>query len=169
MTEVPTSAQMRAAERAAIAAGRTTGAALMEAAGAAVVAAIGAQWPDLAARPGVAAVLCGPGNNGGDGFVIARLLQGLGWRVRVALMGDPARLPPDAAANLARWRALGGLADWPPAPDPADLVVDALFGTGLARPVDLPPGWPPAGARVVAVDVPSGLCADSGRPAGGQV
>jgi len=185
MEETVTTAQMRAIEAAAIAAGAVTGRALMERAGAGVVAAILAEWPDLAGRAGRAVVLCGPGNNGGDGFVVARLLHGRGWEVTAWLYGDPDRLPPDARANSDRWRQLGRLGllprpvvarwffDYLPAADglgPGDLAVDALFGLGLARPATdvarlfqrySPPGrsW-----RTVAVDVPSGIDADTGLP-----
>ena len=114
MTELLTSAQMRAIEGAAIASGAVTGLALMERAGQGVVEAVFETWPALApegwggrgaARGGGpagahrAVVLCGPGNNGGDGFVVARLLAGLGWAVEVFLYGEADRLPPDARAN----------------------------------------------------------------------
>jgi ADP-dependent NAD(P)H-hydrate dehydratase / NAD(P)H-hydrate epimerase len=179
MTEILTSAQMRATERAAIDSGAETGLDLMERAGRAVVAALDAHDPDLAERGHRALVLCGPGNNGGDGFVIARLLHGLGWHVTALLEGDPERLPPDARTNHDRWAELGpvgrlydlhgALAAGLP-----DLVVDALFGIGLTR--DMPDAVsralvrigdagarPGGGPLVVAVDVPSGLCADTGR------
>lgn len=178
MSEFLTSAQMRAIERAAIESGAVTGLDLMERAGAEVAAAILAQWPDLASAGPRVVVLCGPGNNGGDGFVVARLLAGMGWPVRVFLLGDPSRLPADARANLDRWRALG-----PVAPLTAealanglavDLCIDALFGIGLTRPVapevvsmlaDFSVDFLCL-ALVVAVDIPSGLCADSGRVLG---
>ncbi len=169
MTAVITAAAMRAAEAEAIALGRVTGRDLMERAGRAVVAAMLAEWPGLARAPHRAVVLCGPGNNGGDGYVIARHLAAEGWEVGVAALGDPARLPPDAAAMRAAWDG-PVLPVVPPPADAlseADIVVDALFGTGLARPLE---GLGPvlaalaaSPARVVAVDVPSGLCADSGR------
>ncbi|MCB1329689.1 MAG: NAD(P)H-hydrate dehydratase [Maritimibacter sp.] len=124
-----------------------------------------------------AVVLCGPGNNGGDGFVVARLLAGLGWAVDVFLYGDPEKLPPDARVNYERWCEIGGVealaATALAAGAPADLYVDALFGTGLTRPLEgaaaeaasflrrLPRG---DGDRVVSVDAPSGLCLDSGAP-----
>nr|WP_314733099.1 NAD(P)H-hydrate dehydratase [Pseudoruegeria sp. SHC-113] len=193
-----TAAQMRSAEASEIGAGRVRGLDLMERAGAGVVAAIEAEWPAFAAggeggsapRPadsprGISGerkrvvVLCGPGNNGGDGFVIARLLAGRGWAVEVFLFGDAARLPADAKVNHDRWAALGAVRTWP-APGEAfnpwafDLIVDALFGTGLARGLSFEAGvgrmlpeWDlredPARPRVVAVDLPSGLCSDSGR------
>ena len=186
MTELLTAAQMRAIEGAAIESGPVTGLELMERAGRGVVEAILAQWPELAPSRGPApapprylqreegdrwraVVLCGPGNNGGDGFVVARLLRQAGWAVEVFLYGDAARLPPDAAENHARWVAMGevrtltaetlrGMA--------GDLMVDALFGTGLRRAVDLPLDGAGAGMRRVAVDLPSGLCSDSGRALG---
>ncbi|MBC7133238.1 MAG: NAD(P)H-hydrate dehydratase [Roseovarius sp.] len=171
MTELLTAAQMRAAERAAIESGAVTGRALMERAGRGVVDAVFAAWPDLAQVPQKAVVLCGPGNNGGDGFVIARLLKDRGWEVAVHLLGDPERLPADARTNCARWRAMGEVQPLERAAEAlpgAALLVDALFGTGLARPLQ---GAAAAACalvaqRVVAVDLPSGLCSDSGRVIG---
>lgn len=109
MTELLTAAQMRAIEQAAIRSGEVTGLELMERAGAGVVGAILAEWPELAETPGRAVVLCGPGNNGGDGFVIARLLAGRGWTVEVFLYGDPSKLPPDARVNCEQWLAMGSV------------------------------------------------------------
>ena len=174
MTEVVTAARMRAVERAAIDAGTVTGLALMERAGRGAVDAILAEWPALAAGPRRAVVLCGPGNNGGDGFVVARLLRDRGWEVLALGLGDPARLPPDAAANRARWggpvAALTGEAVAARAvPGRCDLLVDALFGIGLSRPVDLPLaalGATRADRRTVALDVPSGLSSETGRAVG---
>lgn len=177
MTEVLTAAQMRATEEKAIASGAVTGLALMERAGQGVVAAALAAWPGLARGPQRAVVLCGPGNNGGDGFVVARLLRQRGWAVAVHLLRDPARLPPDARQNHDRWCALGVVTPLPGAlpslrAGEAGLLVDALFGTGLTRGLSTElvqaigvtfaaPGW-----HRLAVDVPSGLCADSGRVLG---
>ena len=96
MTELLTSAQMRAIETAAISAGRVTGLALMERAGQGVVDAIQTTWPGLCGR---AVVFCGPGNNGGDGYVIARLLQAQGWQVAIFALAPPAT--PDAIAMAA--------------------------------------------------------------------
>jgi hydroxyethylthiazole kinase-like uncharacterized protein yjeF len=188
MTELLTAAQMRTIEAAAIASGTVTAGMLMERAGQGVVAAILAEWPELATggaapRPRGylqteesgrlrAVVLCGPGNNGGDGFVVARLLREVGWAVEVYLYGAAERLPTDARANYVRWVEIGqvrtfsefeasGLGD-------AHVVIDALFGTGLTR--DVEPSvmsfWETArkvGCRRVAVDIVSGVCADSGR------
>lgn len=187
MGEVLTSAQMRSIEVAAIAAGQATGLDLMERAGAGVVDAVLTRWPALADGPGSAAVLCGPGNNGGDGFVIARLLAGRGWKVKCLVPGDPAILPPDARTNWKRWAAMGetlpldhpahGVMSGFAPEDVPDLIVDALFGTGLTRPLtglahDAPAGishWMERVMRrlpVVAVDLPSGLSADTGRNLG---
>lgn len=174
MTELLTTAQMRAVEAAAIAAGRTTGLSLMERAGAGAVEATLARWPGLADPPRRALILCGPGNNGGDGWVIARLLRERGWDVTAVALGVPDRTPADAAESWRRWRDGGGAA-LSVAPDGAgfDLAVDALFGAGLTR--DLPAeaaamlAAARRCARLVAVDGPSGLCLDSGRALGAAV
>ena len=184
MAELLTAAQMRTIEAAAIASGQVSGLELMERAGAGVVAAVFETWPDLAQSPDTGArravVLCGPGNNGGDGFVIARLLQARGWQVRAALLGEVDRLPPDARANHDRWVEMGPCA---PLDDASlgtlhtlpDLVVDALFGTGLTREIEGDAAFllenvetlrQDYGVKCVAVDIPSGLCADSGKPLG---
>ena len=134
---------------------------LMEAAGSAVVAEIGKRWQT---RP--VAVLAGPGNNGGDGFVVARLLADAGWPVRVALLGERAKLKGDAAANARRWR--GNVEELSVAVlDGRPLVVDALFGAGLTRALD---GTTLAVIQevnslkldCVAIDIPSGVHGDSG-------
>ena len=181
MTELLTAAQMRAIEQAAIASGSATGLDLMERAGRGVVEAVFAQWPELAAGSFRAVVLCGPGNNGGDGFVVARVLKEWGWDVDAFLYGDAAKLPPDARANYARWCEMGAVAQLGKKtledvafPGQCALVVDALFGTGLVRPVDLPLGALECTRkdrqthRIVAVDLPSGICSDSGRVIGSQ-
>src|SRR5882757_6121616 len=111
-------------------AGGVPGEMLMERAGAAVAAAVTARW-----SPRPTAVLCGPGNNGGDGFVAARHLAAAGWPVRLFLLGDRAALKGDAARHAGRWSG----ATEPLAaslPNDTALVVDALFGAGLARPLD---------------------------------
>ncbi|MDI3334835.1 NAD(P)H-hydrate epimerase [Defluviimonas aestuarii] len=168
MTELLTAAQMRAIEEAAIASGAVTGLELMERAGRGVVEAIFEEWPELAKTSHRAVVLCGPGNNGGDGFVVARLLKEWGWGVEVFLYGDPEKLPPDARVNCERWLGLGEIAA-SEAFDPwehRDVYIDALFGTGLTRQLDAEAYRlvSELGAeRVVAVDCPSGHCLESGR------
>ena len=124
-----TIAQMRKADAGAIDAG-VAGIELMENAGAAVAAAVTDAY-----APVKTVVLSGPGNNGGDGFIAARLLAEAGWPVEVVLLGDPGRIQGDAAIARDRWHGR----TVPPAPgvlDGAGLVVDALFGAGLVRPVD---------------------------------
>ncbi|WP_128516411.1 NAD(P)H-hydrate epimerase [Tabrizicola thermarum] len=176
MTELLTAAQMRAIEQAAIASGEVTGLELMERAGKGVVEAIFEEWPELKATSHRAVVLCGPGNNGGDGFVVARLLKDWGWEVEVFLHGDPERLPPDARVNYERWLGLGEVGDLTRVPDGffrnRAIVVDALFGIGLAREVQedlvrpLRDAWldedEPDGPRLVAIDIPSGVSSDTG-------
>jgi ADP-dependent NAD(P)H-hydrate dehydratase / NAD(P)H-hydrate epimerase len=157
-------AEMRAADRATIAAG-TPGRVLMERAGTAVADAVAARW-----SPRPVLVLCGPGNNGGDGFVAARVLAGRGWPVRLALLGDPAALRGDAAAAAADWSGDVERAQ-PDAIGAAEIVVDALFGVGLTRDLAgdaqaLVRALDSHRARVVAVDLPSGLDGDSGAVRG---
>ena len=174
MRELLTAAQMRERERRAIDSGAVTGLELMERAGRGVVAAVFEHWPDLAQGPRKAAVLCGPGNNGGDGFVVARLLRDRGWQVELYLFGKPEKLPPDAKVNHDRWIEGGRVRPYvdsgPNVFAPDDDVVllfDALFGTGLTRPAKgfgaLAQATRAPGRRVVAIDLPSGLCSDSGR------
>lgn len=167
--EVLTTARMRAIEAAAMADG-TSGAELMERAGAAVAGAIRLRWP----CPGRAVVLCGPGNNGGDGYVVARHLAQAGWRLRVLGMDNTPG--PDATLMKRRWAAIGAIApltldELRRDAEPADLYADAIFGTGLTRApqgeiaailADLGQGVATGERRLVAVDCPSGLCLDSG-------
>ena len=143
---------------------------LMERAGAAA-AAVALR---LLAQPGAVLVACGPGNNGGDGFVLARHLHCAGHPVTVAFAGDATRLPPDAAAARAAWLAEGGkiTTDMPAPPaDGWELVVDALFGIGLQRPPEgLYAEWIEAlnaqPCPRLALDIPSGLDADTGKRLG---
>ena len=100
MTELLTAAQMRAIEKAAIDSGEVTGLELMERAGRGVVEAIFVEWPELAKTSHRAVVLCGPGNNGGDGFAIARHLHNAGANPVVWSLVDPKDLPPDGDAAL---------------------------------------------------------------------
>jgi hydroxyethylthiazole kinase-like uncharacterized protein yjeF len=174
MTELLTAAQMRAIEQAAIASGEVTGLDLMERAGRGVVEAIFEEWPDLRATSPRAVVLCGPGNNGGDGFVVARLLKEWGWEVEVFLYGNPERLPPDARVNYERWLGMGEVRVKPLTDDDligADVVIDALFGTGFVRALtglvaEAVDAMGRCSLRLVAVDIRSGLCADSGQVLG---
>ncbi|MGE3969477.1 MAG: NAD(P)H-hydrate epimerase, partial [Dongiaceae bacterium] len=154
-----TNEQMRRADAAAIAAG-TPGIDLMERAGAAIFRAIVARW-----RRQPVLVLCGPGNNGGDGYVAARLLQQHGWPVTVAALAPPLA-DTDAAAAAARWH--GDTRDASEhLLDDASIVVDAMFGAGLGRPLEgMALGLVEALAAkqipVLAVDVPSGVDGDTG-------
>jgi len=200
MTELLTATQMRAIEKTAIDGGEVTGLELMERAGAGVVEAIFEEWPQLGAgvlpdggsapRPAAAprdisekmkraVVLCGPGNNGGDGFVVARFLKERGWAVEVFLYGDAEKLPADAHANYLRWSAMGAVSPLASSTieerrvsQRADLLIDALFGIGLTRPVELPlvalTADPALGEthKTVAIDLPSGVCSDSGKGLG---
>jgi len=161
--ELLTQAEMSRADRLAIEGG-TPGMTLMEAAGAAVAAETARLAP-----AGPVLVLAGPGNNGGDGFVAARLLAGAGRPVRLMILGDPSRLRGDAAIAAGRWH---GPVEPAATPLPeAAVIVDALFGAGLDRPLDGAAAGLVAAinahpAPVVAVDVPSGLVADDGAPRG---
>ena len=132
MAEVWTAEQMREAEQSAIKGGRTSGAELMENAGRAVVKAIFATWPALASAPGTAVVLCGPGNNGGDGFVIdCGLMCTLDLYVGDGICDDMSRPFGDwfACPHL-EWDG-GDCApgEWPPAEPPAD--VGSPCGDGM--------------------------------------
>ncbi|MEQ1902004.1 MAG: NAD(P)H-hydrate epimerase, partial [Devosia sp.] len=111
-------------------------------------------------------VLCGPGNNGGDGFVVARRLRDAGWDVAVTLAGDRAKLKGDAAVNAERWGETG-----PAELDRAELIIDALFGAGLDRDVvgeaaALIATANASGIPIVAIDVPSGIDGASGAVRG---
>ncbi len=174
MTELLTAAQMRAIEQAAIESGEVTGLELMERAGQGVVEAVFEEWPELAKTSHRAVVLCGPGNNGGDGFVVARLLKEWGWEVEVFLYGDAEKLPPDARMNYERWGEIGEVQPWHAdqiTDAVADLFVDAVFGTGLKRAMTKDLSQPllylsmrnKVTTKVVAIDAPSGLCLDSGK------
>jgi NAD(P)H-hydrate epimerase len=159
-----TPAEMALADRAAVASGASE-LALMEAAGRAAADAVRRRWSK---RP--VAVLCGPGNNGGDGFVAARHLAAEGWPVRLGLLGDVTRLPPAAAHHAARFRGTVEKLS-PDTLGDAGLAIDAIFGAGLARPVE---GVAAAviealGCRripILAVDVPSGLDGATGAVLG---
>jgi len=143
---------------------------LMEAAGAHVAREIRQRW-----RPRRTAILCGPGNNGGDGFVIARLLKNAGWPVRLGMLSNSGNLAGDAAINAARWKRDGGrieqlpsdLVNW------CHLAVDAMFGAGLSRPLngvsrEVVSAIVESERPCVAIDVPSGVSGDTGALVGGD-
>ena len=158
--ELLTNAEMSRADAFAVAHG-VPSLTLMENAGRAAADAIAVRF-----KPCAVTVLCGPGNNGGDGFVVARMLDEFGFIVRVAHDAEP---KGDAAAMSDQWKGTR-VALEPEALDGAKLVVDGLFGAGLSRPLegaaaqvvealnDLP---------VVAIDIPSGISGDTGQPLGG--
>ena len=179
--DILTVAQMARADATTMARG-TPGFTLMQAAGRAVADAIVQRW-----SPRPVAVLCGPGNNGGDGWVVARLLRAAGWPVTVASLVLPEDLHGDAAlaaqACLAAWPGVGdGPSDGPDgspgwqalasqALQGAALVVDALFGAGLSRALDgvareVLDLAHVRGLPIVAVDVPSGVWGDDGQADG---
>jgi len=155
---------MAEADRLTIAAG-TAGVVLMQNAGEAVAEEIIQRW-----SPCRVCVLCGPGNNGGDGFVIARVLAAADWPVRIALLGSSDRLAGDAKSHAARWTgSIEALA--PAAIADAELVVDAVFGAGLSRALEENVALTLAavarrGVPLIAVDVPSGVMGDTGESFG---
>ncbi len=156
-------ATMRALDEATIAQLGVPGDVLMESAGRELAALVARE------TEGRIAVLCGPGNNGGDGLVAARHLAQSGREVDVALVMGDATPSPETARNLKRYRALGrGVLQGAPGEIRAAVVVDALFGTGLRRPVEgefakALEAAQRSGASVVAVDLPSGLDTDTGQ------
>ncbi len=169
--ELLTNAEMAEADGLAAASG-VAGMALMEAAGAAVARAAARRLYAAGGRR--VAILCGPGNNGGDGYVAARVLREFGFEVEVASLGSATKLKGDAAEAARRWGGDIGESALV-APEHADLVVDALFGAGLARALDgaakqtvkrLEDCGRSTGRPIVAVDVPSGLDGTTGQVRG---
>ncbi|MEI2735468.1 MAG: NAD(P)H-hydrate dehydratase [Rhodoblastus sp.] len=173
-TELLSTAEMAEADRLTIASG-VKGVALMEAAGRAVAD----RAAHLIRRRGGRRieVLCGPGNNGGDGYVAAHVLREMGFDAEVHALGDPGALKGDAAWAYELWNR-----DAPPIDmfdiEHADLVIDALFGAGLARDLDGAArdlvervnAWRHAGGGcVLAVDVPSGLDGTTGAVRGAAI
>ena len=156
--------EMRAAEAAAIAGG-TASAALMETAGAKCAETVMRGWTK---RP--VAVVCGPGNNGGDGFVAARILKEARWPVKVGLISERAALKGDAALMAGLFE--GEAEAFSPALlSGAGLIVDAIFGTGLARDVEgeakaAVEAMNASPAPVLSIDIPSGVNADTGAVMG---
>ncbi|WP_454684700.1 NAD(P)H-hydrate dehydratase [Ancylobacter moscoviensis] len=166
--ELLTPDEMGRADAFTIAAG-VPGEVLMERAGLAVARAA-AGMASVGSR---VLVLCGPGNNGGDGFVAARHLAGAGYGVRLALLGERERLRGDAATMAGRWS--GPVEAAPEAPlEDVDLIVDALFGAGLARDLDgaaraLVERVNASGLPVLAVDLPSGIDGATGAVRGAAI
>ena len=165
-----TAAEIREIERLAIAEGGLSGAELMERAGAGTFRALVRRWPGVRR----VAVVCGVGNNGGDGFVVARRAREAGFEVRALGVGDPVRLGRDASAMLSAMHEAGVNLDTFAASALEGVVVDALFGTGLSRPVAGAPAaaidaMNTAGAPVLSVDMPSGIDAGSGSVHGSAV
>ncbi|MEE3330697.1 MAG: NAD(P)H-hydrate dehydratase [Myxococcota bacterium] len=168
--------QMRALDTHTIDIVGTPGAVLMEAAGGAIAR---AALDLLEKAPGAVVVFCGPGNNGGDGWVAARVLVAAGQRVAVIGVGSAEKRTGDARFHYERARE-AGVAEVATLSElgtsaGVSVVVDALFGTGLARAIDEGAAATAikaiaelrtAGARVVAADLPSGLCADTGQVLG---
>ena len=163
MIELLTPDEMTACDRLAIASGMP-GITLMEKAGRAVADAV-ARHP-LGTR---VLVVAGPGNNGGDGFVAARVLSERGYPVRLMLLGDAAALKGDAAEAAARWK--GAVEAATADSVTGGVIVDALFGAGLNRAVEgearaLIEAMNASGAKVIAVDLPSGINGASGAVMG---
>lgn len=159
--------QVRALDAQLIAAG-TPGFELMQRAAHAAWRALRRRWPDA----GEITVLAGRGNNAGDGYLIAALAQRAGWRVRVLAVGEPAALSGDAEQACAEARRAGvDVLPWSECAPLAGIVVDALLGTGLVGAVREPYAQAmrmlnQSGLPVLAVDIPSGLHADSGARLG---
>lgn len=157
--------QVRNLDRCAIEAFGIPGLTLMERAGAAAFDLLQTRWPGTRHIT----LLCGPGNNGGDGFVVARLALQAGMTVRLLLLGERAKLQGDALTSAEKFAQAGGRIESFNGLDfSTDLIVDGVFGTGLERPVA--GRWETAllaanrhPAPILALDIPSGLHADSGR------
>ena len=168
LPEILSVAEMRAADAAAIAAG-ALGIELMERAGKAVAD----EAERMARTASRIVVVCGPGNNGGDGFVAARLLMQRGWRVEVGLLGDRAALVGDAKRAADRFGGPIGAAI-ALSFNGVGLVVDALFGAGLTRSLTgdaraVVEAANASGAPVLSVDMPSGVDTDTGAALGAAV
>ncbi|HKW86049.1 MAG TPA: NAD(P)H-hydrate dehydratase [Nitrospiraceae bacterium] len=179
--KIVTAAQMQALDRRAITEAHIPSLTLMDHAGTSVVAAMEQTFGSLAGK--TVAVLCGKGHNGGDGFVVARLLTRKRARVQVLLMTRVADLAGDAKTMYRRFVSTGGASAVHACPSSAklqtllgtsDLIVDALLGTGLSAPITGPYRTAidcinGAGRPVTAVDLPSGIHADTGMVLGAAV
>jgi NAD(P)H-hydrate epimerase len=181
MIKIVTAAQIQALDRRTITEARIPGTTLMERAGAGVVSCLGQTFGSV--RGKTVTVLCGKGNNGGDGFVVARLLHRLRARVRVLTMGPVSELSRDAAIMYRRFVQRAGKSAVRPYTSKnqvqsllrdSDLLVDALLGTGLSAEVagrygETIDSINESGRPVVAIDLPSGLHADTGAVLGRAV
>ncbi len=160
--------QVRELDRTAIEDFEIPGLTLMESAGTASYQLLRKKWPDAQDIT----ILCGTGNNGGDGFVVARLALQDGIAVRVLQLGSPDKLSGDAKTNAEGFMAMGGeVIPYESVPEQTEVIVDGVFGTGLER--DVTGTWAEAlsaindhWAPVLALDVPSGLHSDSGKVLG---
>lgn len=164
-SELLTTEEMARADKHTIGSG-TPGLDLMETAGQAVAEEVARIAPEAEE----VAVLCGPGSNGGDGFVAARHLKGRGYRVRLALLGEVSALKGDAAEMALRWDGETAKLS-PEIVGRADVAVDAIFGAGLTRNIEgdvsnVVEALNAKGVKVVAVDVPSGIDGTSGAVRG---
>ncbi len=179
--KIVTAVQMKELDRRTIEEAKVPGATLMERAGGGVAAAMARAYGPLAGK--TVTVLCGKGNNGGDGFVVARLLRNQRAKVRVLLLARPGDLTGDAKTMCRKFLSAAGAKSVSASPAPAalraalaqsDLVVDALLGTGLSAPVtgayrDAIEAVNDAGRPVISVDLPSGIHADTGAVLGAAV
>ena len=165
-----TAAQVRELDARLIAAG-TPGFELMQRAAHVAWRALRRRWPDA----GAVTVLTGRGNNAGDGYLLAALAQRAGWQVQVLAVGDPQGLGGDAARAWAQARDCGVVVDtWQAEAPLRGVLVDALLGTGITGEVREPyaaaiEAINAGGLPVLAIDLPSGLCANSGRVLGHAV
>jgi hydroxyethylthiazole kinase-like uncharacterized protein yjeF len=181
--KILSAAEMREVDKLTTARYGIPGLTLMENAGASVAEFIARRWPNFAQRRIV--VLCGKGNNGGDGFVVARRLRELGAKPELYLFAALEEMQGDAATNSKRWREMAGalhlvrdsgdLQSVKPMLDSADIIIDALLGTGTRGAVEglfaeaieaVKKRRGPVRSAVVSVDIPSGLIADTGEAMG---
>ncbi len=167
-----TAAQLRELDRLAMEVAGIPGYTLMTRAAEACWGLMQSQWPTARS----VAVFCGAGNNGGDGFVLARLALEANWQVQLYQLGDPARMHPDACQARDAFISAGGQirSFTDTAAIEAEIIVDALLGTGVDRPVEglwrsAIDAINAAAVPVLAVDIPSGLQADTGAVAGAAI
>lgn len=178
IVKVVTPQEMQALDRKTIKECGVTSLHLMERAGEGIIHAIEQAHGPMRGKS--ISIVVGKGNNGGDGLVVGRLLMKRGAIVRVHLLTNPATLTGDALTNFTRYRSLGGTFVAPPPSSPAhilqsleesELVIDAIFGTGLGKPIEgmfaeIVASMNQSRRPIVAIDVPSGLSGDSGGALG---